>query len=60
MTYTDTVYTIILSKNTVVTKSSNHKVISHTINEELLKHLLECVQVMRLEIEKEKNNQIDQ
>lgn len=60
MTYTDTVYTIILSKNTVVTKLSNHKVISHTINQELLKHLLECVQVMRLEIEKEKNGQKDQ
>lgn len=57
MTYTDTLYTIILSEPIRFVKSSNKKIISKKVNFKLVNDLIICGRRMKLELESEKNNE---
>jgi hypothetical protein len=51
MTYSDVVYSIILSNPTVFHKKSNNKVISTKLDQSLLDRLVSCGQEMKLELQ---------
>lgn len=58
MTYTDTVYSIILSNPTIFHKKSGSKIISKKLDQPLLDKVFSCGQQMRLELQ-EVTKQVD-
>jgi hypothetical protein len=51
MTYSDTVYSIILANPTVFHKKANNKIITNKIDQSLLEMLVNCGQEMKLELQ---------
>ncbi|MBC8046353.1 MAG: hypothetical protein H7Y00_06120 [Fimbriimonadaceae bacterium] len=56
MTYTDTTYTIIFSEKIIFKKYSGNKLLSETADSELITDLLNCGQMMKEFLDKEKIN----
>lgn len=51
MTYTDTVYSVVITNRTVFHKKSDNKIISTKLDQSLLDGLLSCGQEMKLELQ---------